>query len=81
MSAHLPVSYRPEGVDRHEVPADVCGTCSNFEVGRLVPVSFCRDAARKSEEWYDYLASAGPEPEWLWQSGPDAATWTAGVSA
>lgn len=68
---HSPVDYRPVGIDRTETPADVCGTCSDFELGRLVPVSFCPAAARKSAEFYEYLAG-GPEPEWMWESGPDA---------
>jgi hypothetical protein len=72
-SDHLPVSYRPEGADRFEVVADVCTTCSDFEAGRLVPVSFCPDAAVKCAEYYAFLAD-GSEPDWLWQRGADAAS-------
>lgn len=68
---HLPVHYRPAGVDRFETPADVCGTCSDLERGLLVPVPFCPEASRKGAEEDDYLAG-GPEPDWMWQRGPDA---------
>jgi hypothetical protein len=61
---HLPISYRPEGVDRFMAPADVCGTCSDFESGRLVPVSFCPEAKIKSDELYAYIHGDGPEPAW-----------------
>lgn len=69
---HLPVQYRPVGADKWETPADVCGTCSDFDQGHLVPVSFCPEAAVKSEAYYDHLAG-GPTPDWEWESGPDAA--------
>lgn len=71
--------YRPDGVSRHEAPADVCDPCSDFEVGRLVPVSFCPDAARHSAEEYGYLAG-GPRPEWMWLLDLDAARWTPPVT-
>lgn len=61
---HLPISYRPEGQDRFTAPADVCGTCSDFESGKLVPVSFCPEAKVKSEELYAYICQDGPRPEW-----------------
>jgi hypothetical protein len=61
---HLPVHYRPEGTERWMTPADVCGTCSDFARGHLVPVSFCPEAARESAAEYDYLAG-GPRPEWM----------------
>lgn len=77
---HQPVDYRPAGSDRCETPADVCGTCSDFERGHLVPVSFCAEARRKSEEFYGYLAG-GPEPGWMWTFGPDAADWTPQLTA
>lgn len=38
---HASVDYRPEGESRHMIPAEVCKKCSDFEAGRLVPVSFC----------------------------------------
>jgi hypothetical protein len=72
-SEHLPVHYRPAGTDRWETPADVCAACSDFDLGRLVPVSFCPDAARASAEEHDYLAG-GPKPAWMWQQGPDASS-------
>ncbi len=72
MDAHEPIHYRPTGADRTSTPADVCGTCSNLDVGLLAPVSFCPTAARKSEEYYAYLRG-GPPPFWL--VSPDAARW------
>lgn len=62
---HLPLSYRPEGQDRFTAPADVCGTCSDFESGKLVPVSFCEAARIKSDELYAYIWDDGPEPAWI----------------
>jgi hypothetical protein len=31
--------------DRHSIPAEVCGTCSNQSAGRWVPVTACPSAA------------------------------------
>jgi hypothetical protein len=47
---HFPVLYRPEGDSRHTIPAEVCSACSDFEVGRLVPASFCEQAKAVMEE-------------------------------
>lgn len=62
---HLPVDYRPDGASRHETPAEVCGTCSDFESGRLVPVSFCPTAAAHSAEEEAWRTHQGPMPGWL----------------
>ncbi len=64
-SNHEPVHHRPAGADRCETPADVCGTCSDFEAGSLVPVSFCTEAAAKSREYHDWLSGSGERPDWL----------------
>lgn len=72
---HFLVGYRPAGVDRFETPADVCGTCSDFGQGQLVPVSFCVTAAQHTEEYYGYL-TGGPKPLWMWEQETDAARWT-----
>lgn len=69
---HEPIHYRPDTADRTETPADICGTCSDLDAGLLVPVSFCGEAGRKSEEYYAYLRG-GPEPDWM--CSPDAARW------
>lgn len=71
---HLPVDYRPEWADRFEAVADVCGTCSDFEAGRLVPVSFCPEAKRKSDELYAWLAGQAEEPDWRWMRSGDASS-------
>ena len=65
---HIPVDYRPKGASRHSVQADVCGTCSDFAAGRLVPVSFCPEAGVKSEELYAYIQGLGARPAWLQDS-------------
>lgn len=44
---HLPVIYRPEGESRHSLPAEVCSQCSDFEIGNLVPASFCEEAKKR----------------------------------
>jgi hypothetical protein len=74
MFNHEPVDYRSPGQDRFETPAEVCGTCSDFDSGTLVPVSFCPAAMAKSEEIEAWRRKQGPRPEWL--DMPDAARWT-----
>lgn len=69
MADHVPVDYRPEGETRHAVPAEVCGTCSDFEAGRLVPVAFCPAALVKSDELHAYIRGLGPLPAWLSERG------------
>lgn len=42
--AHLPVQIGTrdaEGYRTFAVPGDVCAECSDFETGRMVPISFC----------------------------------------
>ena len=73
-SGHFLLSYRPEGEGRWTTPADVCDTCSDLDLGVLVPVSFCILARQRTDEYYAFL-SGGPEPEWLLT--PDAAVWRA----
>lgn len=63
--SHLPIDYRPAGESRHSPPAEVCGTCSDFDAGRLVPVSFCEQAKAASEEFHLWLSGPGPRPLWL----------------
>lgn len=67
--SHLPVSYRPQWADRFEAVADVCGMCSDFEFGRLVPVSFCPEASARSDQYYAWLAGQAEEPSWRWEYG------------
>lgn len=74
LTDHLPVHYRPVWADRFEIPADVCGFCSDFEAGRLVPVSFCPAAKQACEQWYAHVYHGAPEPEWCWLHGPDASS-------
>jgi hypothetical protein len=71
MYNHEPVHYKP---GQWEMPCDVCGTCSDFEEGRLVPVSFCPQAQIRQVELDAYRDRVGPRPEWL--DTPDAARWT-----
>lgn len=73
--SHLPLQYRPDGEPRVSVPAEVCGTCSDFERGLLVPVAFCDPARLNTEEYYAWLDGWGPRPVWL--DSPDAAAWRA----
>lgn len=61
---HVPIDHRPEGQDRFTAPADVCGTCSDFQSGVLVPVSFCPEAKIKSDELNAWLWGDGPRPAW-----------------
>jgi hypothetical protein len=78
---HFPVEYRAASESRFSPPAEVCGTCSDFDAGMLVPVAFCLQAAERCEEYYCYLRG-GLRPRWLdeldpWDSmdpepGPDA---------
>jgi hypothetical protein len=65
---HLPLDYRLVDETRHHVPAEVCDTCSNLEMGELVAVSSCPKAKVRSDEMYEYL-QGGPRPEWM---GPEA---------
>jgi hypothetical protein len=74
--SHLPLQYRPDGEPRVIAPAEVCDTCSDFERGVLVPVSFCDLAWLNTEEYYDWLCGDGARPIWL--NSPDAAVWRAG---
>lgn len=74
MFNHEPVEYRSPWQDRYEAPADLCSTCTDFETGQLVPVSFCTESAVKFAEEDAWLWGSGPRPEWL--DMPDAARWT-----
>jgi hypothetical protein len=58
------VEYRQPGQTRHEIPAEVCDTCSDFNSGQLVPVAFCPMAKAKSDDLYEYL-KGGPRPAWM----------------
>jgi len=72
-TSHLPVDYRGQfehQESRFGPPGEVCDTCSDFDAGRLVPVSFCPDATEASEEYYAWLTNTGPKPVWL--DSPDA---------
>ena len=63
---HLPLDYRAPEESRYSPPADVCDTCSNFEAGLLVPVSFCEIAKKRAvelEEWH--RTPGGSAPFWL----------------
>ena len=63
---HLPLDYRAPDEDRYGPPADVCDTCSNFETGVLVPVSFCQIALQRLTELEEWHASpGGMAPTWL----------------
>lgn len=63
--SHLPVDYRPAHEPRWTVPADVCGTCSDFEAGVLVPVSFCAAAREHAEREYAWMRGLAPRPPWI----------------
>lgn len=62
---HVPIDYRPDWEDRTTIPADVCSTCSNFALGRLVPVSQCPPALAKLDELHAWFARRGPKPSWI----------------
>jgi hypothetical protein len=71
--SHLPVDYR--GRFEHEEsrfgpPGDICDTCSDFERGQLVPISFCERAGAAFEEYHNWLYGDGTRPIWL--DTPDA---------
>jgi hypothetical protein len=73
VGSHLPVDYRGEfehDENRFGPPGEVCDTCSDFNAGRLVPVSFCPNASAAADQYYDWQVGDGPRPEWL--DGPDA---------
>lgn len=45
---HEPVHYYDkDSTPGVNIPAEVCGTCSDFEAGVLVPASFCETARVK----------------------------------
>jgi hypothetical protein len=75
---HHPMLYRSWNEDRFSPPAEICGVCSDFEEGLLVPVSFCPEADARCEEYYAWLNGHGPEPAWINNAGdepgPDAMT-------
>jgi hypothetical protein len=48
VSDHRPMLVRWDS--RHTTPAEVCGTCSNDEIGLWVPVIFCEKARRQMTE-------------------------------
>lgn len=58
---HEPLLYRADTEDRHSVPSEVCDTCSDFERGRLVPVSFCAIIAGSAPQ-ADRAADAAGSP-------------------
>lgn len=58
VGGHRWTDYRPAGETRHAIPADICVTCSDEEVGRLVPISFCPVFAPLVEA--EYRAQFGP---------------------
>lgn len=65
---HLPVDYRgrfEHAESRFGPPGEVCDTCSDFDAGRLVPVSFCEPASSAADEYHAWLAGAGERPAWL----------------
>jgi hypothetical protein len=64
VSQHLPFIHRPDDESRHTIPAEVCDTCSDFAMGRLVAVAFCSTAKVRSDEMYEYL-EGGPRPAWM----------------
>ncbi len=68
---HEPFHYKP---GQWETPCDVCGTCSDFEAGHLVPVTFCPEARGKQVELDAWRSLAGPRPDWL--DTPDSARWS-----
>jgi hypothetical protein len=71
--SHLPVDYRGDferEENRFGPPGQVCDTCSDFELGLLVPVSFCEPALAAAAEYENWLQGTSPEPVWL--ARPDA---------
>jgi hypothetical protein len=42
---HTPIAVYFEG--RHSIPAEVCGTCSDEQAGRWVPVTMCAASAAR----------------------------------
>lgn len=66
--SHLPLDYRGEFEHRENrfgSPGQVCDTCSNFEQGLLVPVSFCPPAQAAQADYDRWLCDQGDRPVWL----------------
>ena len=51
-SEHVLMSYQKEP---HGSIADVCAACSNPETGIWVPVSFCPEAKKDADRYYDEI--------------------------